>query len=61
MKKSIKDSNDFSQMERRIIKITFIIHYMWIGIGAAKPSHKSKGKQEILRKKMYESINANLF
>ena len=43
-------------MDRWIIKITCIIPYTWIGIGAAKPSHKSKVKQEILRKKKSISV-----
>jgi len=30
---------------------------MWIGIGAAKPSHKSKAKQGILRKKSISVLN----
>jgi len=44
-------------MDRRIIKTTCVIPYMWTRIGTKKPNHKSKAKQGILRKKINKRLN----
>ena len=54
-KKNINDSKWFSQMDRRIIKITYVISYTWIETWVAKSSHKSKARTRNIEKKINKS------